>query len=59
MGTDKNVRPGLSRIRGNIYVKSPADEKQLRELKETAEKMSPVVDSLKVPVQIEMVHVKN
>jgi uncharacterized OsmC-like protein len=55
MGLGDNVRPGLERIRGKIYVKSPATDDQLRQLKETAEKQSPVVDSLKVPVQTELV----
>ena len=53
-----NVRPGLTRIRGKIYVKSSASDGQLKELKETAEKMSPVVDSLKVPVKTELIRVK-
>lgn len=51
MGLGKNVRPGLQRIRGTIYVKSPASDEQLQGLKDTAEKRSPVVDSLRVPVQ--------
>jgi len=51
MGLGKNVRPGLQRIRGTIYVKSPASDEQLQSLKDTAEKRSPVVDSLRVPVQ--------
>ncbi|AJF60766.1 MAG: OsmC family protein [archaeon GW2011_AR10] len=59
MGTNNKVKPGLNKIRGKIFVKSHASDKQLQELKEMAEKMSPVVNSLKVPVQTELVHVKN
>ncbi|HLC78796.1 MAG TPA: OsmC family protein [archaeon] len=57
MGLGKNVRPGLKRIMGKVYVKSPASDAQLKQLKETAEKMSPVVDSLRVPIQIEMTRI--
>jgi uncharacterized OsmC-like protein len=49
------VRPGLERIRGKIYVKSSASDRELQELKETAERLSPVVDSLRVPVELELV----
>ena len=59
MGTDKKVRPGLNKISGKIYVKSPASDKQLQELKEMAEKMSPVVNSLNIPVQTELIHERN
>jgi uncharacterized OsmC-like protein len=55
MGLGDGVRPGLERIRGTIYVKSTASDEQLKQLKETAEKMSPVVDSLRVPVQTTLV----
>lgn len=55
MGTNPSVRPGLKRIRGKIFVKSKASTEELQKLKETAEKMSPVVDSLRVPVQTELV----
>lgn len=58
MGLDEKVRPGLKKIRGKIFVKSPASDAQLRELKQTAEKMSPVVDSLRVPVELELVRMK-
>lgn len=58
MGLDDKVRPGLKKIRGKIFVKSAASDKQLAELKQTAEKMSPVVDSLSVPVELELVRVK-
>ncbi len=57
MGLGHNVRPGLERIRGKIFVKSTATDEQLRQLKETAEKQSPVVDSLRVPVHTELVRV--
>jgi uncharacterized OsmC-like protein len=55
MGLGENVRPGLERIHGTVYVKSPASDEQLQQLKETAEMRSPVVDSLRVPVEITMV----
>ena len=58
MGLGDGVRPGLERIRGKIYVKSPATDEQLQQLKETAEKLSPVVDSLRLPVQTELVRMK-
>lgn len=58
MGLGKGVRPGLTKIRGKIFVKSPATDEQLNKLKETAQKLSPVVDSLKVPVETELVRVK-
>ncbi len=58
MGLGDGVRPGLERIRGKIYVQSPATDQQLQQLKETAEKLSPVVDSLRVPVQTELVRLK-
>lgn len=57
MGLGNGVRPGLERIHGKIYVKSPASDEQLQQLKQTAEKMSPVVDSLRVPVKTELVRV--
>lgn len=57
MGLGHDVRPGLERIRGKIYVKSTATDEQLRQLKDTAEKQSPVVDSLRVPVLTELVRV--
>lgn len=55
MGLGENVRPGLERIRGRIYVKSSASDEQLKQLKALAEARSPVVDSLRVPVQTELV----
>lgn len=57
MGLGDNVRPGLERIRGKIYVKSPATDEQLQQLKEMAESHSPVVDSLRVPVEAELVRI--
>ncbi len=57
MGLAQGVRPGLERIRGIIYVKSPASDEQLQQLKETVEKLSPVVDSLRVPVETVLVRV--
>jgi uncharacterized OsmC-like protein len=58
MGIGKNARAGLTRIAGKIYVKSAATDEQLSELKKTAESHSPVVDSLRVPVELELVRVK-
>lgn len=55
MGLGDGVRPGLERIRGTVYVKSTASDEQLKQLKETAEKHSPVVDSLRVPVELKLV----
>lgn len=55
MGLGDQVRPGLERIRGTIYVKSTASDEQLQLLKETAERQSPVVDSLRVPVETRLV----
>ena len=55
MGLSQGVRPGLQQITGNIYVKSSASDAQLQELKETAEKLSPVVDSLRVPVKTKLI----
>lgn len=57
MGLGQNVRPGLERIHGKIYVKSSATDEQLQQLKETAESHSPVVDSLRVPVHTELVRI--
>lgn len=57
MGLGNGVRPGLERIQGTIYVKSNASDQQLQQLKETAEKMSPVVDSLRVPVKLNLVRI--
>lgn len=57
MGLGEGVRPGLEQIHGTVYVKSTASDEQLLQLKETAEKMSPVVDSLRVPVQLTMVRI--
>ncbi len=57
MGLGGGIRPGLGRIRGKIYVKSNASDQQLRELKETAENHSPVVDSLRVPVELTLVRI--
>jgi uncharacterized OsmC-like protein len=55
MGLGEGVRPGLERIRGRIYVQSPASDEQLQQLKQIAEQRSPVVDSLRVPVETELV----
>jgi len=57
MGLGDGIRPGLQQIRGTIYVKSGASDQQLQQLKETAEKLSPVVDSLRVPVKLDMVRI--
>ena len=57
MGLGNGVRPGLERIRGVVRVKSKASDEQLRQLKDTAEKMSPVVDSLRVPVETKLVRI--
>jgi uncharacterized OsmC-like protein len=54
---DGKVRPGLQRIYGTVKVKSKATDEQLQQLKETAEKLSPVVDSLNVPVETRLVRV--
>ena len=55
MGLAQGVRAGLQQITGKIYVKSTASDEQLQQLKETAERLSPVVDSLRVPVKTELV----
>ena len=55
MGLGEGVRPGLERIRGRIYVQSPATDEQLQQLQAIAEQRSPVVDSLRVPVETELV----
>jgi uncharacterized OsmC-like protein len=55
MGLGDGVRPGLERIRGRICVDSTASDEQLHQLKEIAEQRSPVVDSLRVPVETELV----
>lgn len=55
MGLGEGVRPGLERIRGTVAVKSPASDEQLQQLKNLAEQRSPVVDSLRVPVETELV----
>lgn len=57
MGLGEGVRPGLGRIRGKIYVKSKASDEQLRQLKDMAETHSPVVDSLRVPVELTLVRI--
>lgn len=57
MGLGDGIRPGLQQIRGTIYVKSGASDQQLQQLKEMAEKLSPVVDSLRVPVKLDMVRI--
>ncbi len=55
MGLGEGVRPGLERIRGTVSVKSSASDEQLQQLKELAQQRSPVVDSLRVPVETELV----
>lgn len=54
MGLGEGVRPGLERIRGRVLVRSTATDEQLQQLKAMAEQRSPVVDSLRVPVQTEL-----
>lgn len=58
MGLGEHVRPGLQRLRGTIYVKSPASDEQLHQLKAVAEQRSPVVDSLRVPVETKLVRIQ-
>lgn len=55
MGLGEGVRPGLERIRGTVRVKSSASDEQLEQLKNLAEQRSPVVDSLRVPVETQLV----
>jgi uncharacterized OsmC-like protein len=57
MGLGEGVRPGLERIHGRIYVKSPASDEQLQQLKQVVEQRSPVLDSLRVPVETELVRI--
>ncbi len=47
------VRPGLSRIKAKVRVKSDADDATLEELGQVATQLSPVFDSVSNPVPIE------
>jgi uncharacterized OsmC-like protein len=55
LGPDEAVRPGLARITGTIYVRSPSSDERLHRLKETAERRSPIADSIQAPIELELV----
>ena len=52
LGHDKSVRNGVSAIRYTITIESPASEEQVRRVKETIDRKSPVRDTLANPVDI-------
>ena len=53
------VRPGYERIHAKIHVKSPAPRAQLEKLKEMAEGLSPVKDSLRAVLYTSELVVEN
>jgi uncharacterized OsmC-like protein len=52
LGHDKSVRNGVSAIRYTITIESPASEEQVRRVKETIDRKSPIRDTLANPVSI-------
>lgn len=49
----QGVRPGFGAIRATVTMDSPADEADLRRLKETVDRHCPVLDILSQPVPVE------
>jgi uncharacterized OsmC-like protein len=52
LGHDKTVRNGVTAIRYTVTIQSPASEEQVRRVKETIDRKSPVRDTLANPVEI-------
>ena len=52
LGHDKSVRNGVTDIRYTITIQSPASEEQVRRVKETIDRKSPVRETLASPVNI-------
>jgi putative redox protein len=52
LGHDKSVRNGATDIRYTVTIQSPASEEQVRRVKETIDRKSPVRDTLANPVNI-------
>ena len=52
LGHDKSVRNGVSAIRYTVTIDSPASEEQVRRVKETIDRKSPIRDTLANPVSI-------
>ena len=52
LGHDKSVRSGVSDIRYTVTIQSPASEDQVRRVKETIDRKSPIRDTLANPVNV-------
>jgi len=52
LGHDKSVRNGVTDIRYTVTIQSPASEEQVKRVKETIDRKSPVRDTLANPVNI-------
>jgi hypothetical protein len=55
-GVDDSVSPGWPAVRYTVVISSPAPEERVRELVETADRHSPILDDLRraVPVSAEL-----
>ncbi len=52
-GLDPEVKPGFGKVTYNTYLKSPADETELKKLADIVEKNCPVLDILSRPIPVE------
>jgi uncharacterized OsmC-like protein len=52
LGHDRSVRNGVTDIRYTVTIQSPAPEEQVRRVKETIDRKSPIRDTLANPVRI-------
>ena len=59
LGIDEKVVPGLDEITVTIKVKSPEEPEKVKELLDAAEKMAPVVDTLKRQPEIKFEKIVN
>ncbi len=52
-GLDPDVKPGFGKVSYETYIKSPAEESEIKKLIDTVEKNCPVLDILSRPIPVE------